>query len=456
MKRWLLIPLFLLFLAGCRVPSRIVTPIQDPIEDTLITTVDSVDTVKTPADTVKTPVDTIDFAKVIKKVESPPKKIYKNWVRIALVQKTKKISVFAYEKYRILDGKKRITISPGVLKIVQDQDGALVSAHGKSATVQLPCTLSVVSGNAVWDIEEKGYRGEIILQKDKGNLMVINYLPVESYLRGVLPLEIGVRSEVELEALKAQAVAARTYTYAKMLQRKEWHYDLLPTVSDQVYGGTEVEAPLTDRAVDETKDKVMAYNGALVEAFYHSTCGGRTAAVHEVWETTPRDYLVSRSDLKANGTAWCAISKYAVWQEKWERSQFNSIVKRYSNSTKGVAPLQGDIQNIAVQDHTTSGRVKRCYIQTTNGNWNYGKDKIRFIFRRPNSSHSILRSSHFRISMNGTSVHAHGKGFGHGIGMCQMGAIGRARAGQSYTEILKAYYRGVSFVSIEQLYSFTR
>lgn len=444
MKRWLLLPL-LLFVVGCKVPTTIVEPIQDPVDDTVTVTLDTTAVEK--KDTVVKVVDTVDFAKVIKEVEKP-KKDYTNWVRVALIQKVKNVSLFAYERFRISNGKRRITISPGTFSFSLSGGVTTVKAHGNSASIQLPCTLSVIEGNAVWDIGEKGYRGEVIIRAHKGSLMVLNFLPVESYLRGVLPLEIGVRSEVELAALKAQAVAARTYTYSRILQRQDWEYDLLPTVADQVYGGTEVEAPLTDRAVDETANEVMTYNGALVEAYYHSTCGGKTAAVHEVWETSPRPYLVSRSDLRSNGLAWCSISKYSTWQEQWSKTLFENIVKKYSRSTKGVAPLEGSIIQLAVQERTTSGRVKRCYIKTSNGNWNYGKDKIRFIFRRPNTGVSILRSSNFRISMDSKSVHAHGKGFGHGIGMCQMGAIGRARAGQSYQQILAAYYKGVSFTPI--------
>lgn len=457
MKKLLFISLVLLLFVSCKRITGGADTVQDPVSDTtalIDTTVDTIARDTTPK--VVAPVDTIDFSKELKRVEQPKKRIYENWVRIALHEKVSSTSIFAYEKYRIRDGKRKITISPGTLTVIKKGDITTVSAHNKSATVQLPCTLAVLSGNAVWEVEEKGYRGEIILQSNRGKIMVVNYLPVEAYLKGVLPLEIGVRSEVELEALKAQAVAARTYTYAKMLQRQEWQYDLLPTVADQVYGGTNVESPLTDRAVDETKNEVMSYNGALVEAFYHSTCGGKTASIHEVWNTTPRPYLVSRSDTRQNGQAWCSISKYATWHEQWDRPRFEKIVKKFSQSTKGVAPLEGSIQSIRIQERTPSGRVKRCYINTTNGNWNYGKDKIRFIFRRPNGANSILRSSHFRISANSSVVNVQGRGFGHGIGMCQMGAIARARAGQGYRRILASYYLHVSFVPISKLHSFVK
>lgn len=456
MKQLLLLLILAVLFVGCKRPTNVTDPVQDPITDT-VTLVDTTEVVvEDTIPKVVTPVDTIDFGKEIKKIEKPKKKVYKNWVRIALHENVSSIAIFAYEKYRIRDGKKKITISPGALTVTLKGDVTTVSAHNKSAPIMLPCTLSVLSGNAVWDVEDKGYRGEIILLPHKNQIMVLNHLPVEAYLKGVLPLEIGVRSEKELEALKAQAVAARTYTYAKMLQRQDWQYDLLPTVSDQVYGGTNVEAPLTDRAVDETTDEVMSYKGALVEAFYHSTCGGKTAAIHEVWNTSPRPYLVSRMDTKENGQPWCAISKYATWQEQWGRTEFETIVKKYSKSTKGVAPLEGVIQSVAVQERTPSGRVKRCFIKTSNGNWNYGKDKIRFIFRRPNSANSILRSSNFRISANSSVVNAMGRGFGHGIGMCQMGAIARARAGQGYRRILASYYLHVSFVPIGKLHTFVK
>lgn len=456
MKKQFTFILLLLLLVGCR-RTRVVDPVQDPVVDSVpADTIPDTVAVEDTVPVVTVPVDTIDFGKEIKKIEQPKRKVYENWVRIALHEKVSAVSIFAYEKYQIRDGARKITISPGALSILKKGSVTTVTAHNKSASVQLPCTLSVLSGNAVWDVGEKGYRGEIILQPNQQKIMVVNHLPVEAYLKGVLPLEIGVRSETELEALKAQAVAARTYTYAKILQRSDWQYDLLPTVSDQVYGGTNVESPLTDRAVDETKNEVMSYKSTLVEAFYHSTCGGKTASIHEVWNTAPRPYLVSREDLRKSGQAWCSISKYATWQEQWDRAQFEKTVKKYSRSTKGVAPLEGVIQELTIQSRTPSGRVKRCFVKTTNGNWNYGKDKIRFIFRRPNGVGSILRSSHFRISANSSVVNIQGKGFGHGIGMCQMGAIARARAGQGYRRILASYYLQVSFVPIGTLHTFIK
>ncbi len=350
---------------------------------------------------------------------------------------------------RIRTPKKRITISSGALRTYAEGAKLKISAHGKSALVTLPCTLSVLTGEAMWDVGDKQYRGKIILTKAKnGTINCINYLPVESYLRGVVPLEIGPRGERDREAMKAQAIAARTYTYKKIEANRYPDYDMLSTVSDQVYGGAAAEYLLTDRAIEKTAGQVMFYRDELVDAFYHSTCGGRTAAVHEVWSGSPKGYLKSRRDNKRDGSSYCAISSVYTWKESWSASRFSAIIQKYSKSMRNIAAIKGRLKGVSVVERTISGRVKKVKITTTKGAYYYGGDKIRFLFRRDRKGEPILRSAFFTIALKGGTVVANGRGYGHGIGMCQMGALGRARSGQGYQTILKAYYSGVAIQPI--------
>jgi stage II sporulation protein D len=136
------------------------------------------------------------------------------------------------------------------------------------------------------------YRGRILIfLNDRGTLNLINELPVEDYLRGVVPSEMGPEQYRQLEALKAQAVAARTYTLRNLGEFAREGYDICATPRCQVYGGMDVEHPLSDRAVAETAGQVLLYGGELVDALYSSTCGGHTEDVKVVFPFKDEPYL---------------------------------------------------------------------------------------------------------------------------------------------------------------------
>ncbi|HEX9942241.1 MAG TPA: SpoIID/LytB domain-containing protein [Thermoanaerobaculia bacterium] len=147
-------------------------------------------------------------------------------------------------------------------------------------------------GNPSVRVRGKRYRGRILVYlNDRGALNLINELPVEQYLRGVVPSEMGPELYNQLEALKAQAVAARTYTLSNLGEFAREGYDICATPRCQVYGGMAVEHPLSDRAVAETAGQVLLYKGELVDALYSSTCGGHTEDVHVVFPLKAEPYL---------------------------------------------------------------------------------------------------------------------------------------------------------------------
>jgi stage II sporulation protein D len=313
-------------------------------------------------------------------------------------------------------------------------------------TVFLPCTLLARSRPNYLEYEEKSYRGSIILLPAPGTgFRIVNYLPVEDYLRGVVPLEIGRRNLSEIEAVKAQAIAARTYTYRKIAERTGADYDVLPTVADQVYGGVGVEQPLCDMAVRLTDGLVMTWNGSPIFAYYHSTCGGMTANIEDVWSRAAQPYLRAVRDVDRHGKAYCASSRYFSWEQKWTPAQLSAIVARYGPATfSQIPPLRGTITDVDVKQCYDCGRVAQCRIESPEGTVTYGGDRVRFVLRRPGSGDPILYSARFSVAAaNRKEIRLQGKGNGHGVGMCQMGAIGRAAQGQNYHEILQAYYPGI-------------
>ncbi len=296
------------------------------------------------------------------------------------------------------------------------------------------------------------YRGELrIQQAPGGGLTLVNRLDMETYLLGVVPREIG-RFDLDIyEAIKAQAVAARTYAYTYLGRRAQQGFDVYATVEDQVYGGASAENETVNRAVRETSGEILAYNGRPITAYYHSTCAGHTAAIEEVWNNAPVPYLVAVRDVDPAGQAYDRSSSRFSWTVRWTHDQLAGILNRtLADSLRGRRI--GRIDDMRVTERTPSGRVRALRLQTDAGSFTLGKDRIRWLLRP--TAETTLNSSKFDIALTRgggrvTEIVATGGGWGHGIGMCQVGAMGRARAGQDYRTILGTYYPGTV---IQRLY----
>jgi stage II sporulation protein D len=312
--------------------------------------------------------------------------------------------------------------------------------------VPLPCTLFAKSEFNIVKIENLSCRGSVIVAPEQGGLFtLVSFLDVEEYLRGVVPLEVGRGSDDIAEAVKAQAVAARTYTYRKMQDNARAPWDLAATVADQVYGGVGAESEQCNRAIRATAGEVMLYRDSLIYAYYHSTCGGRTASIEDAWNKSPLGYLRSVDDNNGLAGPFCSASPSFTWEEQWPLPQFTFIVNRYSREAFPQNPASGEVRSLSVDTRFFCGRVKQCSVRTSSGAFVYGGDKIRFVFRRNSAGYPILKSSLITgVSVQSGTVVIKGRGYGHGVGMCQMGAIGRARAGKKYDEILKAYYTDIT------------
>ncbi len=286
----------------------------------------------------------------------------------------------------------------------------------------------------------KAYRGSwIVLSADTG-LTIINRLDTEDYLKGVVPHEIGKLNAEGFEALKAQAVAARTYAYVHLGSRKSQGFDVYADTRDQVYNGKNDEDSLVNEAILATSNVVIKYNGNLIEAYYHSTCGGKTESV-EVWDKESKPYLTAVSD-STEGSIFCELSKYKKWEEKFSKTELANLFKKNSANAKAdkIFPFS-KVEQILITEKFPSGRVKRLVVFTDRGSFEVFGDRVRWLFQRAGK---ILPSALFVISQSGDDYIISGSGYGHGIGMCQFGVIARAKAGQKFDEILKTYYTGVS------------
>jgi stage II sporulation protein D len=318
-------------------------------------------------------------------------------------------------------------------------------------TVALPCTLLSKNEFSIFRALSASFRGSVIIEQDQhGSFMLVNYLDVEDYLRGVVPLEVGRGRDDIVEAVEAQAVAARTYTYKKMSEHQADPFDLVATVADQAYGGVSAESEACNRAIRMTAQQVMVNGDSLIYAYYHSTCGGKTANIEDVWNKAPVPYLRSVDDADWHGGAYCVSSGSYTWEEQWPLSQFSSIVNRYSKETFPQNQCTGDVRSVTVDSKFRCGRVRQCTVHTSTGDFSYGGDKLRFIFRRNAPGWPILKSCLITsVSVASSTLTIQGKGYGHGVGMCQSGAMARARDGQSFKDILKAYYKDIRLVLVE-------
>jgi stage II sporulation protein D len=275
---------------------------------------------------------------------------------------------------------------------------------------------------------------------------------MEVYLRGVVSTEMGRRAPTELEALRAQAVVSRTYALRHLRRWEVQGFDLYATVADQVYGGTERETPEGNDAVLATRGRILTYDGQPIDAFFYSTCGGRTADGTEVFRAADRPYLRSVPDVADDGTAYCSISPRFRWRETWGGDELRAILRR-TLPTVGLAGSDADeVTDVRVAYRTPSGRVGQLAIGLRRSEVQVDGPKVRQVLR--STSGDILRSSAFALTATRggarvTRLVADGAGAGHGVGFCQWGAVGRSRTGQDYEHILAAYYPGTV---LERLY----
>jgi len=275
----------------------------------------------------------------------------------------------------------------------------------------------IFSENGILKFDGKSYRGRLSIKGEK----VINIVNVEDYLKGVVPCEMG---NTHFEALKAQAVAARSYAISKLNQYED--YDLLPNEGDQVYGGTESENSLATKAVDETYGLVLIHKDKVIDARYSSTCGGKTASSAGTWGAS-YPYLKSVKD------RFCVISPYYSWKNVVNKNALFEKIRKYLSNM-----VDGDVKSIAsirILEKDKSGRVKTIEVKVKNGTYKVSGDNIRKMLN--------LKSRSFKFKFSENNVIIEGRGFGHGVGMCQWGAIGMALESWNFKKILKHFYKGV-------------
>ena len=279
-----------------------------------------------------------------------------------------------------------------------------------------------LSDNEMLRVNGRRYRDGIkVSLNSKGNLNVINELGVEGYLYGVMTQEVS--PEWPIEALKAQAVVSRTYVMKNLGKYDKEGFDLSATITSQVYGGGEAEDPRTSKAVDLTRGEVITYKGELIKSFFHSNCGGYTEDVTNAWEGEERlPYLKGRACYFCKGSH----------QYNWEKTIDKKVLQEKLN---GNGYDVEEIEKIKILDRSPSGRVIYLKIYRQGGHLKIRASTFRMVMG-PN----LIKSTLFAMEHMGNRIKFYGRGWGHGVGMCQWGAKGMAERGANYRQILQYYY----------------
>ncbi|MBI5211724.1 MAG: SpoIID/LytB domain-containing protein [Elusimicrobia bacterium] len=278
------------------------------------------------------------------------------------------------------------------------------------------------------------YAGKLIIQGNAdGTLSIIDELDMEEYLVGVLPVEM--EHDWPLEALKAQAVTARTYAYYNFDRFRSAGFDLGPDTRSQVYKGIGLESPAVRKAVASTKDEVLGYAGKLLNAYYHSCCGGHTTTPASVWGK----WIEVPRPLKGVRDRYCRHCPHARWSA-------------YFADADVLAALAGDALADAALDSLAIGRRDPAgFVQDLRVHAG-GRIKVDAKeFRKRLGPQELKSLKLLRVIRRSKGVEFVGSGRGHGVGLCQWGARYQAEKGRGYEEILSHYFPGavLSVVSEE-------
>ena len=339
-------------------------------------------------------------------------------------------------------------IAPGAVWTIVPDSGALVLIAPDGTRTGHHLGISAVSTTPDHFVAAGGkrYRGRVNVVRTGTGLQLINRVGLESYVAAVIGPELGPRRDDELQALEAQAIVSRTFALRNRGRWEAQGFDVTDDTRDQVYGGVAAETQQAWGAVRRTVGRVVMYRGELIEAFFHSTCGFGTAdAVEAFHNGAARPYLRPVSDASGHGHYYCDISPRFRWREEWDGATLRTILAR------SIPDLQ-PIVNVEVSKTSPSGRVAELRIVFPHGDARIPEADVRGVLRP--APDRLLQSAAFQLFVTTeggqvTRLVAAGAGSGHGVGFCQWGAIGRARAGQGYQEIITTYFPGTD---IEKLY----
>jgi stage II sporulation protein D len=323
-------------------------------------------------------------------------------------------------RVRLFASQRPVAVQPegSPARLVAPGPGAselVVDGRSSRSPVRLAGAGSVRVGGA-------SYRGAIEVHRTRAGLEVVNEVPLEDYVAGTLHREVS--PHWEREALRAQAVAIRTYALHRMaIAPRGRHHDLEASPGDQVYGGLEAETGGARRACQETRGEYLVWSGRPILAAFHSSAGGRTASAEEVWGAAV-PYLLSREVTGEQG------SPHAAWRLVVPAAELAGALARAGGSV-------GSPREVRILERSPSGRAGVLRVDGTAGSRTVTGKALRSAL-----GPQRLKSTLFEVRRSGRDFVFTGAGYGHGVGMSQWGARALARAGADYRAILARFYPG--------------
>jgi SpoIID/LytB domain protein len=351
--------------------------------------------------------------------------------------------------------------------LVRDQAGCWLRQNGKNFTA-VSGAIRLQSGKPikVWTPNPDAWSTFdttlVLVPTADGNFTMAREMMLEEYLRNVVSSEMP--SSFQPQALRAQAIIARTYALVKLGRHAAEGADLCATEHCQMCGSTTQHAAETDRAIQDTRGLVLMAGDKLAEPYYSATCGGSTDDAGAIWGPEyARPYLVGGPDMDpkvmpenltadaliAGQDAYCKGSKSFHWVKQFTAAEVNALVaKNLPVVTNDPTAQIRTVTNMTVEERTPNGRVASLRVEGDGMSVVVFGDQIRWLFGNGNPGPNGLWSTLFDLTVSRDAQGAidqyafQGAGRGHGIGLCQWGANGRAQAGQGFREILAAYYPG--------------
>ncbi len=341
-------------------------------------------------------------------------------------------------------GAKQVQVGSSTTATVEDSRGHTIGQIDRMASLAAIKNRSAVSlqnwrsgqlrvdpqGDGYVYIGDRWYYGEAILVPTSDGITAINYVQLEDYLASVVGGEVPANWPAE--ALKAQAVAARSYALYKRRHQSNALYDLEDTTSSQVYKGLESETNTTRHAVTSTEGQVLTHNNRIIEAVFHSSSGGHTENVEDVW-SSPRPYLVGVRDFDRGAPVF-------QWREVFSQSDISSKISDV-----------GKVLSMKPERTTPQGRVASMRIEGSDGSKVIDGDELRKTLDLRSSLFTVVPQYGSKKSSNAAPVafQINGRGFGHGVGLSQWGSYFLARQGYNYRQILGHYYRNTTLAKIQ-------
>ncbi len=277
-------------------------------------------------------------------------------------------------------------------------------------------------------VEKKKYAGALRIVRRDSALLGVNVVDLEDYVVGVIGAEMG--SESHREALAVQAIISRGFGVRQVDEEhkskaKRW-FDVYDDTRDQVYAGLGKATSAVRKAVEETRGKVLLYEGKPFTTYFHSTCGGHTEPVEDIFGGSPF------KPLSGVACAWCEKSRLYEWTAKYTETEVRDLLVKAGQKL-------GDVKKIEVVDRMEHGRVKMVKV------WSTGAPKpIEVTGKALREALDVdkLLSTKFEVVRDGDGFVFTGHGWGHGVGLCQIGAMKMAEKGKKAEEILETYYPG--------------